>query len=367
METPKNTRETQIPPKKQKKSQKYPKTPNTPKHPWKPPKHHGDPKTKKKTQKFTQTPKHKTPQNILETPKNTTGTPKTPQPPKQKTIIHQKHPKNTPKHLKNTPKTPPKTPKTTPKTTQKPKKKNPPKNPQKLPEHTKNTEGTPKTDILGIFRVILCYFDLSSPGIVDLCPSLERALLVFPGHKCGSLQLVDLGSAKPGTSSAPVTINAHQSEVGCAALSSPGTLVASASRRGTLIRLFCTQSRARLLELRRGTDPATLYCLAFSPDCSFLCAASDKGTGHVFALRDTRLNRRSALARVGKVGPVLGPYVESQWSLASFTVPAEAPGVCAFGRGGRSPSSVIVRVQPRRNCDREAFDVFLDICDDDDF
>uniref|UniRef100_A0A8C5JXA9 WIPI4 protein n=1 Tax=Junco hyemalis TaxID=40217 RepID=A0A8C5JXA9_JUNHY len=130
-------------------------------------------------------------------------------------------------------------------------------------------------------------------GIVDLCPSVERALLVFPGHKCGSLQLVDLGSAKPGTSSAPVTINAHQSEVGCAALSPPGTLVASASRRGTLIRLFCTQSRARLLELRRGTDPATLYCLAFSPDCSFLCAASDKGTGHVFALRDTRLNRRS--------------------------------------------------------------------------
>ncbi|KAM6989095.1 LOW QUALITY PROTEIN: WD repeat domain phosphoinositide-interacting protein 4 [Passerculus sandwichensis] len=214
-------------------------------------------------------------------------------------------------------------------------------------------------------------------GIVDLCPSVERALLVFPGHKCGSLQLVDLGSAKPGTSSAPVTINAHQSEVGCAALSPPGTLVASASRRGTLIRLFCTQSRARLLELRRGTDPATLYCLAFSPDCSFLCAASDKGTGHVFALRDTRLNRRSALARVGKVGPVLGPYVESQWSLASFTVPAEAPGVCAFGRAGRSPSSVIAVCvdgtfhkyvfSPDGNCNREAFDVFLDICDDDDF
>lgn len=47
------------------------------------------------------------------------------------------------------------------------------------------------------------------------------------------------------------------------------------------------------------------------------------------------------LARVGKVGPVLGPYVESQWSLASFTVPAEAPCLCAFGRGGRSPSSVV--------------------------
>ncbi|KAM6288873.1 WD repeat domain phosphoinositide-interacting protein 4, partial [Aegotheles albertisi] len=176
-------------------------------------------------------------------------------------------------------------------------------------------------------------------GICDLCPSLEKALLVFPGHKCGSLQLVDLGSAKPGSSSAPVTINAHQSEVGCAALSPPGSAVASASARGTLIRVFCTQSRARLLELRRGTDPATLYCLSFSPDSAFLCAASDKGTGHVFALRDTRLNRRCALARVGKVGPVLGPYVESQWSLASFPLPPRPPAPCAFGRGGRSPSS----------------------------
>ena len=69
----------------------------------------------------------------------------------------------------------------------------------------------------------------------------------------------DLGSAAPGTSVAPVTINAHQSEVGCAALSPTGALLASASRRGTLLRLFDTQSRLRLLELRRGTDPATLY------------------------------------------------------------------------------------------------------------
>ncbi|NXN17243.1 WIPI4 protein, partial [Indicator maculatus] len=163
-------------------------------------------------------------------------------------------------------------------------------------------------------------------GVVELCPSLDKALLVFPGHKCGSLQLV------PGTSSAPVTINAHQSELGALALSPPGTSVASASARGTLIRVFCTHSRQRLLELRRGTDPATLHCLSFSADCSFLVAASDKGTGHIFALRDTRLNRRSALARVGKVGPVLGPYVESQWSLASFALPAEAPLLCAFGR-----------------------------------
>ncbi|XP_067408457.1 WD repeat domain phosphoinositide-interacting protein 4 isoform X6 [Emydura macquarii macquarii] len=164
-------------------------------------------------------------------------------------------------------------------------------------------------------------------GLCDLCPSLEKQLLVFPGHKCGSLQLV---------------------------------------------------SKEKLVELRRGTDPATLYCINFSHDSSFLCASSDKGTVHVFALKDTRLNRRSALARVGKVGPVIGQYVDSQWSLASFTVPAESACLCAFGRSSAKTVNSVIAIcvdgtfhkyvfTPDGNCNREAFDVYLDICDDDDF
>uniref|UniRef100_A0A8C9GQJ4 WD repeat-containing protein 45 n=1 Tax=Piliocolobus tephrosceles TaxID=591936 RepID=A0A8C9GQJ4_9PRIM len=171
-------------------------------------------------------------------------------------------------------------------------------------------------------------------GPCDLCPSLEKQLLVFPGHKCGSLQLV------------------------------PGTVVASASQKGTLIRLFDTQSKEKLVELRRGTDPATLYC--------------DKGTVYIFALKDTRLNRRSALARVGKVGPMIGQYVDSQWSLASFTVPAESACICAFGRNTSKNVNSVIAIcvdgtfhkyvfTPDGNFNREAFDVYLDICDDDDF
>lgn len=119
---------------------------------------------------------------------------------------------------------------------------------------------------------------------------MEKQLLVFPGHKCGSLQLVvsdkqciskeniplvqiegnvkiycflkDLSNTKPGTSSAPFTINAHQSEIACVALNQPGSVAASASRKGTLIRLFDTTTRDKLVELRRGTDPATLYWYA---------------------------------------------------------------------------------------------------------
>ncbi|XP_032368032.1 WD repeat domain phosphoinositide-interacting protein 4, partial [Etheostoma spectabile] len=231
----------------------------------------------------------------------------------------------------------------------------------------------------------------SLPGLCDLCPSLEKQLLVFPGHKCGSLQLVDLSNTKPGTSSAPFTINAHQSEIACVALNQPGSVAASASRKGTLIRLFDTTTRDKLVELRRGTDPATLYCINFSHDSSFLCASSDKGTVHIFALKDTKLNRRSALARVGKVGPVIGQYVDSQWSLASFTVPAECACICAFGKNtSKNVNSVIgeetritrniTRVHPSAGRDLpyvrftrmetatgEAFDVIWTSVMDDDF
>ena len=50
-----------------------------------------------------------------------------------------------------------------------------------------------------------------------------------------------------------------------------------------------------LVDLRRGSDPAILYCLNFSPGDEWLCCSSDKGTVHVFALQDYKLNKRSAL------------------------------------------------------------------------
>lgn len=57
-------------------------------------------------------------------------------------------------------------------------------------------------------------------------------------------------------------------------------------------------------------------------------------------------NAAYRLARVGKVGPMIGQYVDSQWSLASFTVPAESACICAFGRNtSKNVNSVIGECQ----------------------
>ncbi|CAH3198123.1 unnamed protein product [Porites evermanni] len=130
-------------------------------------------------------------------------------------------------------------------------------------------------------------------GLCEVCPSTERPLMVFPSQKCGSIQLVDLTNRQPDTSTAPFTINAHQGELACLSINQQGTQVATASEKGTLIRVFDTQTKNLLVELRRGADPATLYCINFSHDSAFLCVSSDKGTVHIFALKNTALNKRS--------------------------------------------------------------------------
>ena len=68
-----------------------------------------------------------------------------------------------------------------------------------------------------------------SPGLCEVSPGSDNQLLIFPGHKQGSVQLADLTNTEPATSSSPVTINAHQTDIACLAVNQEGTLVATAS------------------------------------------------------------------------------------------------------------------------------------------
>ncbi|XP_074660249.1 WD repeat domain phosphoinositide-interacting protein 4-like [Tubulanus polymorphus] len=221
----------------------------------------------------------------------------------------------------------------------------------------------------------LCSFDTrdNPRGLCEVSPSLERQIVAFPGYKCGSLQLLDLSdvSAVESVSSSPVTINAHQGDLACIAINQPGTMVATASNKGTLIRVFdiTKKEKPQLLELRRGADPATLYCINFSLDSSYLCTSSDKGTVHIFAIKDQRLNKRSTFKKMG----FLGQYVESQWGLTNFTVPVECACICAFGPGNTVYAICVdgtfhkYMFTPEGTCNRQAYDVYLDVGDDMDF
>lgn len=206
-------------------------------------------------------------------------------------------------------------------------------------------------------------------GLIEVATlaTAQKQLMVFPGNQLGSVQLLDLGATEAGTSTTPATLPAHKGALACIAVNGSGTMVATASAKGTLVRVWDSLRKDLIIELRRGADPATVYCITFSRDSKYLCVSSDKGTVHIFAIKDTHLNRRSTFSKMG----FLGNYGDSQWAMATFTVPPECACVCAFGR----KSSVIAVCMdgtfhkyvftPDGSCNREAFDVFLDVCDDD--
>ena len=59
-------------------------------------------------------------------------------------------------------------------------------------------------------------------------------LMVFPGYKAGSVQILNLATTEQKVSSAPVTINAHQNELCCLAINQQGTMMATASVKGNI-------------------------------------------------------------------------------------------------------------------------------------
>lgn len=79
-------------------------------------------------------------------------------------------------------------------------------------------------------------------------------------------------------------IMAHESDIACLALSKDGKLLATASDKGTLIRVFdIGDNPAKMIkEVRRGSSKAEIYCISFSNDKNYLCTTSSSGTVHIF-------------------------------------------------------------------------------------
>jgi WD40 repeat protein len=79
-------------------------------------------------------------------------------------------------------------------------------------------------------------------------------------------------------------MEAHESQLRGLALTADGTKVATASEKGTVVRVWDVATASCLQEFRRGVERANITCLAWSWDHSYLCCTSDKGTAHVFQL-----------------------------------------------------------------------------------
>lgn len=110
-----------------------------------------------------------------------------------------------------------------------------------------------------------------------LC-EMSKNIIAFPGRTVGQVKLFDLNTNNVSI------FPAHESPLRAVGISKEADLIATASEKGTIIRLWSFPSCTKLAELRRGVDPASILSLGFSPSGSTLAVTSDKSTLHIFDL-----------------------------------------------------------------------------------
>lgn len=211
---------------------------------------------------------------------------------------------------------------------------------------------------------------VSNPkGLCSLCTNSASCVLACPGLQKGHIR-VELFHITRST-----LISAHESSLSCISLSTDGTRLATASERGTLVRVWDTSSGERLHELRRGAEPAEIQCLSFDVECRWLIVSSDHGTIHIFRLGDADAsgipsssgplppppsdegldatgastdNPRSNFAFLSGLLPksLTPTYIQSQWSFAQFRLPgsekALTRSIAAFGQERNARSFMVI-------------------------
>lgn len=143
---------------------------------------------------------------------------------------------------------------------------------------------------------------------------------------------------------------AHDSSVVCTAISLDGKYCATASIKGTLIRIFSTETGVQNKELRRGSSNATITSITFSPDNSFLAVTSDHGTVHIFATglgndansgdAHSKAKNTTSWFKFTQLG-----ITKSEWSPCSFTVPPNSSLCFAVDNNGDNSSTRLIVVK----------------------
>ncbi|GIY17606.1 WD repeat domain phosphoinositide-interacting protein 2 [Caerostris extrusa] len=122
-------------------------------------------------------------------------------------------------------------------------------------------------------------------GLCVLSISNDHNFLAYPGSSSiGEVQIFDALNLQ-----AKSMIPAHDNPLAAMAFDPTGMKLATASEKGTVIRVFNVLDGTKLYELRRGVKRcARIYSLSFSEDSKYLSASSNTETVHIFRLDEVK-------------------------------------------------------------------------------
>ena len=168
-------------------------------------------------------------------------------------------------------------------------------------------------------------------GIVGFSSGELICVLAFPYESKGKVRIVNFNSLAQ-----PPIITAHESKIACLCVNRNGTLLATSSDKGTLVRIFDVKDGKLLIELRRGAKNAEINCIIFDENNKHVACASGTGTVHIFSIveamknnynenyysdqndGDETKNQKSFLSGFNFLHKLSSSYFGSEWSFAKL-------------------------------------------------
>lgn len=119
-------------------------------------------------------------------------------------------------------------------------------------------------------------------GLFSFISNEEKNLISYPNKIKGHITIKNYLNEKN------IEINAHENEIAYFTFNKNGNFLATASEKGTLIRIFDTENANLIHEFRRGQEIVQIYNIVFSDNNEFFALSSNKGTIHIFCISDKK-------------------------------------------------------------------------------
>jgi autophagy-related protein 18 len=132
-------------------------------------------------------------------------------------------------------------------------------------------------------------------GLCAMSYREDSCLLAFPkAAASGDIIIYDALHLHPLS-----VVKAHKSSIGYLQFNEQGSLLATCSGKGTLIRVFAMPNGEMLHSFRRGSYPATIYSVAFNANSDLLAVSSDSGTVHVYRINSPKNSQSGGSGGLG--------------------------------------------------------------------
>ncbi|GCC25243.1 WD repeat domain phosphoinositide-interacting protein 1 isoform X1 [Chiloscyllium punctatum] len=155
-------------------------------------------------------------------------------------------------------------------------------------------------------------------GLCALSINHSNSYLAYPGNATiGEIVIYDANNLHSIS-----VIPAHDGPLAALTFNCTGSKLASASEKGTVIRVFSIPEGEKLYEFRRGMKRyVNIGSLAFSGDSQFLSASSNTETIHIFKLE------QPSQSRPQEESPTWSGYMGKMFMAATNYLPTQVSGI----------------------------------------